>query len=167
MQYTIKELIQQADEYIEDFTNEDGSIDEERKKTIAYYISRDIGEGNIGCVEGIVLLALIDGMGQSEVFEDQTYVNRTSYPEWEKVRKATDRRIDIVPSACHLASFLADDFLNSYCKRSISFEELVARLVMLDYVPYPDYLRMSPKERRALGTNVPLQKVIYAEVEYE
>ncbi|MBO4541176.1 MAG: hypothetical protein J5736_04290, partial [Bacilli bacterium] len=65
MQYTIKELIQQADDYIDDFTNEDGSINEERKKTIAYYVSRDIGEGHIGCVDGIVLLALIDGLKES------------------------------------------------------------------------------------------------------
>ena len=153
---TIQDLIQEADEWIEDFTNEDGSIDQKRKDEIVASMEENICDGTTGPVEGAILLSLIDGLDQNSIPSELMYINVQGYPQFKTVQRAMNRRENDVPMYCLLDSFVIDDFLKSYCKKSISFQELVYRLVMLGRVPYSDYLRMTPKERRELGTDVAL-----------
>lgn len=154
MEFTIKDLIKDADEWIEDFTNEDGSIDEKRKAEVVASIEGDIMDGSMGNVEGVIILAAMDGLDKETLPADLISINVTVYPQFKTVERALMRRMNDVPMQCVLVDWVIDDFLRSYCNRSINFDELIYRLVMLGRIPYSDYLRMSPKERRELGTDV-------------
>ena len=156
---TIKDLIQEANDWIEDFTKEDGSIDQKRKEEIVGYMEDNIHDGSTGPVEGLILLSLIDGLEGACLDTELIYINSQSYPQFKTVQRAMSRRMENVPMCALLDSFVIDDFLRSYGKKSITFDELVYRLAMLGRMPRSDYLRMSPKERRALGTNVDLYHV--------
>ena len=153
---TMKDLIQAANDWIEDFTNEDGSIDQKRKSEVIEIIQENTCEGTYGVVEGLIVLSLIDGLDQYSIPSDLMNINVQAYPQFKTVQRAINRRENDVPMYCLLDSFVIDDFLKSYCKKSISFQELVYRLVMLGRVPYSDYFRMTPKQRRELGTDVAL-----------
>lgn len=156
MKNTIKDLIKEADEWIQDFTNEDGSINEQRKGEIVTSIEEDISDGSMGNVEGIIVLAAIDGLDIENLPIELIAINITAYPQFKTVQRALSRRMENVPICALLDSFVVEDFLRSYGKKSISFDELIYRLAMLGRVPHADYFRMTPKERRALGADVDL-----------
>ena len=158
--HTINDLIKESKEWwIPEFTNEDGSIDEAKKAQTIKNLEDNMSDGTIGVVEGLILLSLIGGLNEETLPTDLIETNVTCYPQWKTVQRAMNRRAFSVPMMGLLDSFVTEDFLESYYKKSISFDELIFRLAMLGRVPYADYLLMSPKQRRELGNKVDLFRV--------
>ena len=153
----IAELIEDADGIMESFLNEKEHSQEENKQRCFNYFEDSVLDGTFGQVEGMVALAALGWKKEiPEFFKEQLQINFQAYPQFDTVNRAMARRMENVPMCALLDSFVAEDFLKSYCKRSISFEELVYRLAMLGRIPNAEYLRMSPKERRKLGSDVNL-----------
>ena len=153
----IAEIIRDADELMGSFQSYKDHTEEENRERCFDYIEEGVLDGTFGQVEGMVMLASLGWVREIPgYFQEQLQINYQAYPQFDTVDRAMARRMETAPMCALLDSFVTEDFLESYCKRSISIEELVYRLAMLGRIPKAEYLRMTPKERRKQGTDVDL-----------
>ena len=147
----VKQLIEQADRLKKAFTNDDQSVDKEAKESVVRQIHARIEHGQIGSIEGVILLSAMDGLEQEGLPIDAIRNGLISYPQFKRVERAKSEIAMHLAVPCELEYVVGNCFIHSYCVRSIDFDELAFRLVILGLVPNSMYLRAKPKDKRVRG----------------